>query len=306
MNPQPHSGAFQDAKYFPCHQPPGFLAAQSVGRYAVQSLHQELAAYPKPGLVSPVDSGSHQDMDASLFFRSLFSLRRYYREIALAGLYGASFQDLMQLGVTAETRMLKATQGINTHRGAIFNLGLLAAAAGHLQQTNVSLEQEALGVEVRTRWGDAIREHGKSLSKTSHGRLVASRYGVGGAIHEASTGFPHLFKVGLPALQKSLAYGVDPNRAAVQCLFSLMAVLPDTNLLYRGGESGFAFAQASAHAFLAAGGVHRHDWQKHAVEIHRQFVNLNLSPGGSADLLAATLFVDRLQRFATGCKGGSS
>jgi triphosphoribosyl-dephospho-CoA synthase len=76
-----------------------------------------------------------------------------------------------------------------------------------------------------------------------------------------------------------------------------MAVLPDTNLLYRGGESGFAFAQVSARVFLAEGGVHRLDWQKHALDIHQQFVNLNLSPGGSADLLAATLFVNRLQSF---------
>ena len=190
---------------------------------------------------------------------------------------------------------MMATRGVNTHRGAIFNLGLLAAAAGHLQEAGLSRLNDALGAAVTARWGDAIRAHGKSLPDTSHGSQVATRYAVGGALHEAASGFPHLFGVGLPALQKSLGKGADPNRAAVQCLFSLMAVLTDTNLLYRGGESGLTFAKKSARAFLAEGGVHSSDWQSHAGEIHRQFVDRNLSSGGSADLLAATLFVNRLQ-----------
>lgn len=295
MNQQPYSNHRQWPYPLSCRQGIGRQVPQMIGRFAVQSLHQELAAYPKPGLVSPVDSGSHQDMDASIFFRSLFSLRNYFREIALAGGQGASFALLKQLGIAAEERMMVATQGVNTHRGAIFNLGLLAAAAGHLQGANLPLQKDALGAVVSARWGEAIRQHGKSLSHRSHGSQVASRYTVGGALLEASSGFPHVFGVGLPVLQKSLARGADPNSAAVQCIFSLMEVLADTNLLYRGGESGLTFAQKSARTFLAAGGVYRPDWKKHANDIHRQFVCRNLSPGGSADLLAATLFVNRLQ-----------
>ena len=286
-----------------CRDRAGRQAPQTLGRFALQSLHQELAAYPKPGLVSPVDCGSHRDMDAALFFRSLFSLRRYFCDVALAGMHSASFALLKQLGISAEERMLKATQGVNTHRGAIFNLGLLAAAAGHLHDDDQSLQKDALRDVVMNRWGAAIRQHGQSLPKLSHGSLVASRYGVGGALHEAACGFPHLFDVGLPTLQKSLERGVDPNSAAVQCLFSLMEVLPDTNLLYRGGDSGLRFAHESARSFLAEGGVHRIGWQEHAVDIHRQFVALNLSPGGSADLLAATLFVNRLQSWQVSLPG---
>jgi triphosphoribosyl-dephospho-CoA synthase len=278
-----------------CQHRAGRHASQTIGRYALQSLHQELAAYPKPGLVSPVDSGSHKDMDAALFFRSLFSLRKYFCDIARAGAHRASFALLKQLGITAEERMLKATQGVNTHRGAIFNLGLLAASAGHLYEAGLPLQKDALRNVVRSRWGNAIRQHGKSLPQVSHGSQVASRYGAGGALHEAASGFPHLFEIGLPTLQQSLERGADPNSAAVQSLFSLIEVLPDTNLLYRGGESGLRFAQESAKGFLAEGGVYRVGWQKNAVEIHRQFVDLNLSPGGSAVLLAATVFVNRLQ-----------
>jgi triphosphoribosyl-dephospho-CoA synthase len=268
--------------------------ARTIGHFALQSLYLELSAYPKPGLVSPIDSGSHRDMDASLFFRSLFSLRRYFCDIAEAGMRGESFATLKSLGLIAEKRMFKATCGINTHRGAIFNLGLLAAAAGHFQAHESSQPTSPLGALVCSLWGDAIRKHGESLPQESHGRLMTSRYGVGGALQEAMYGFPHVFKVGLPALQRSLDKGADQNSATVQCLFSLIEVVPDTNLLYRGGECGLNYAQKAARSFLDEGGVHRPEWQAHAVDVHQNFIRKNLSPGGSADLLAASLFVHRL------------
>jgi len=271
------------------------LGCRKVGLYAIQALYQELATYPKPGLVSPVDSGSHRDMNASLFFRSLFSLRRYFQDIALAGEGNPAFEVLKQIAIKAEQRMMKATHGINTHRGAIFNLGLLAAGAGYSQKKRLPLQGEALGAIVRSKWGEAIKQHGERLPKVSHGSLVASRYGAGGALEEAFSGFPHVFNLGLPALQESLSKGVDTKEASVQSLFNLISILPDTNLLYRGGMQGLQFAQDSARSFIDQGGVHRPDWRKHAVAIHQEFIRRNLSPGGSADLLAATLFVNRLQ-----------
>ena len=267
-----------------------------IGQLALRTLHQELSAYPKPGLVSPVDSGSHQDMDAATFFRSLVSLRRYFVEIARAGSCDADFAELNVLGRAAESRMMQATGGINTHRGGIFNLGLIAAAAGAMRARGCGFQGEALGRFVRETWGARIRAHGSSLPKTSHGAEVALRHGSGGAIEEAAGGFPHVFGVGLPALQASLSSGASLHDATVQCLFALLAVLPDSNLLYRGGTEGLSFAQGAARAFLAAGGVHHPGWRPLAVELHREFVRRNLSPGGSADLLAATLFVHWLQR----------
>lgn len=285
-----------------CRTPGGGPAAvtaresRTIGSYALQSLHQELAAYPKPGLVSPVDSGSHRDMDAALFFRSLFSLRRYFCEVAAAGGQRAEFAELKRLAIAAEQRMLLATAGVNTHRGAIFNLGLLAAAAGSLRAEGRLLSADAIAGRVRSLWGDAIRAHGATLPKTSHGGQVATRYKVGGALQEAAAGFPHVFELALPAWLECQALGIEPNRAAVQCLFVLMSRLADTNLLYRGGEAGLQFARRNAGEFVAGGGVFRTGWQDRAVVIHRRFVAQNLSPGGSADLLAATLFVGRLLR----------
>lgn len=267
---------------------------QSIGRAALQALHQELSTYPKPGLVSPVDSGSHDDMDASTFFRSLFALRGYFCEIALAGMTGAPFGTMQRLGIAAEERMLRATQGVNTHRGAIFNLGLLAAGAGFLIGKGVLPDRNSFGRVICEHWGGAILRHGESLPKTSHGSLVALRYGSGGARAEAAAGFPHLFGLALPELETSLRQGMSIQSAAIQCLFRLIAELPDSNLLYRGGEQGLAFARKVAGEFLAAGGVNNDQWREHATAIHHQFVERKLSPGGSADLLAATLFVHRL------------
>jgi len=117
----------------PCtaHHPlAGRLTPQAIGRAATLALHDELALAPKPGLVTFADPGSHADMDAYTFMRSLFALRRYFVRIAALGVQGAPFHELQQCGINAESRMMAATGGVNTHRGAIFMLGLLCAAAG--------------------------------------------------------------------------------------------------------------------------------------------------------------------------------
>ena len=267
---------------------------QLIARAAINALYQELCAYPKPGLVSLIDSGSHQDMDASTFMTSMSSLRTYFQGIALAGMRNAGFDELRCFGLKAESRMLKATKNINTHRGAIFTLGLLAAAAGFLINRSQSVEGHILSHVVRERWGNDILLS-TPCKPCSHGTLVASQYGVAGAREEAAAGFPHVFNLGLPALQKSLLKGVDFHSAIIQSFFSLMAVLPDNNLLFRGGKEGLLCAQVAAQSFLDEGGVYRENWQECARHIHHEFVARHLSPGGSADLLAATLFIHRLQ-----------
>ncbi len=267
-----------------------------IGLLALDAMRDELRCYPKPGLVSPVDNGSHADMDADLFLRSLLALQDYFPAIAAAGAEDASFARLQALGLTAENDMLRATGGVNTHRGAIFCLGLLAAAAGRRLARGERLTARALGTTVNNQWGKAILAAARTTDRcpNSHGSRMAQRYGLGGARAEAAAGFPHVFDVGLPALRQALRQTADDERAKVQCFFSLMAVLPDTNLLYRGGPAGLAFARHAALGFLAAGGIHHPAWRARARALHAQFMRRRLSPGGSADLLAATLFVHHL------------
>lgn len=269
----------------------GILRSREVSRIALHALYDELCLYPKPGLVSKIDTGSHHDMNAAMFVRSLFSLRYYFAAIYLAGARNAPFADLRLLGLEAEQRMLRATDGINTHRGAIFNLGILCATVGQWDRMLRKTDFSQLGM---TSWAEEIKTADATAIQNTHGSIVCREYAVGGARGEAAAGFPHVFKVGLPALRWARKIGVSENDARTQAFFAILASLDDTNLLHRGGAHGLAYARGVANDFLTAGGVAAADWKIHTATIHHGFVQRRLSPGGSADLLAATLFVDRI------------
>jgi triphosphoribosyl-dephospho-CoA synthase len=257
----------------------------------VRSLYTELALHPKPGLVSPVDNGSHDDMTAATFMRSLFALRHYFIRITRAGMEHASFLTLTQLGVAAEQRMLLATGGVNTHRGAIFCLGLLCAAIGSCRAHGMALSAPAIRAALVARWGEALAAHTHPETADSHGLRVALRYAASGAREEAARGLPSVFDVALPALLQALAAGRGARRARIDALFALMGNISDTNLYYRGGANGALTVRRHALDFLARGGTADPDWEVRALECHNLFVASKLSPGGAADLLAAACLV---------------
>jgi triphosphoribosyl-dephospho-CoA synthase len=269
------------------------LTPEKIGRLAIGALYREVALAPKPGLVNPMDSGSHTDMDFSTFVRSLQALRGYFPAISRLGMQTPTYAQLQCCGVDAEQRMLQATNGINTHRGAIFNLGLLCAAAGADIAQAGSCSAESISRRVADLWGPAIVATAKTVSD-SHGAVVQRRYGSGGARTEAAAGFPSAISIGLPAYRAALAQTHCPQQAAVQCFFALMAELEDTNLLWRGGRPGLDFAREAATTFLTRGGVHAPDWQYQAQALHAKFVARRLSPGGSADLLGVVLFLESI------------
>jgi triphosphoribosyl-dephospho-CoA synthase len=269
------------------------VALKATGRAAVVALYDELALAPKPGLVSFVDNGSHHDMDARTFMRSLFSLRLYFPRLVALGASGSRFEDLEREGIQAEARMLAATGGINTHRGAIFCLGLLCASAGALMAQSVPLDAPALRRELMARWGAALCERAPR-SSSAHGAVASRRFGLRSAGVEAALGFSVLFETTLPALLAAQARGASPTEARLQALFETIAVLDDTNLVHRGGLAGLHYAQQAARHFLAEGGVLRPDALAHARSVHADFVARRLSPGGAADMLAAACWAQRV------------
>jgi triphosphoribosyl-dephospho-CoA synthase len=268
--------------------------ATAIGARAVVALYRELCLEPKPGLVGMTGTGSHRDMDAHTLVRSLSALRPGLVALARAGLEQRPFSRLRAVGLQAEARMLAATGGINTHRGALFSLGLLAAAAGRRTAVGAPLTAEEVAMEVRFAYGAAILA-ARDPAADTHGERVRRRFGGGGAREEAAAGFPTLRRVALPAYRAARRGGAGEEAAGVQTLFTLIATLHDTNLLHRGGAKGLAHARAAASTFLAAGGVHRPRWRTAVHRIGAGFVARSLSPGGAADLLAATLFLDRLE-----------
>lgn len=277
-------------------EPEARLIARDIALLAVRSLYRELALYPKPGLVSFNDNGAHLDMDAATFMRSLFALRGYFAAIATAGMAEAGFAELQRLGLAAEARMLRATRGINTHRGAIFTHGILAAAAGCAAARNIDPCDDNLRAIVVANWSRELRAIAVAAAATpSHGQLMAARHGVGGARGEALHGFPSVFEVALPGLRSALARGAETEHALLHTFFVLLASTTDTNVLYRGGTEGLQFIQAQAGEFLERGSVFELGWQARAESLHRSCSARKLSPGGCADLLAATWFVHQLQ-----------
>ncbi|MDB5934285.1 MAG: putative 2-(5-triphosphoribosyl)-3-dephosphocoenzyme-A synthase [Massilia sp.] len=260
-------------------------------RIAVRCLYTELTLYPKPGLVSRVDNGSHTDMTAVTFMRSMFALRHYFALICAAGIDDAPFAVLKQLGIEAEARMLTATGGINTHRGAIFSLGMLCAAIGRARAQGVALSADALRAVMLIRWGEELTAHTRPAATDSHGLQVADKHAASGAREEGALGLPSVFEVGLPALRRTLAAGRGMHHARIDALFALMAHVSDTNVYHRGGSEGAATVKREAANFIALGGTAHPQWHDYALDCHRILVGQKLSPGGAADLLAATCMV---------------
>ena len=270
--------------------------AHRLAHLAVRSLYAELVLYPKPGLVSLRDNGAHSDMNAATFVRSLFSLRRYFVEIALAGMRSAAMAELRVLGLAAESRMLQATGQINTHRGAIFALGVLVASAGLASSYGYPPSDTTLRNMIALRWRrDLVAVLAPAASGPTHGQQVAARYGASGARGEAIDGFPAVFDVALPALRFAMSRGADARCVQLHAFFALLARIDDTNVLYRGGTEAARRLKAGAADFLAAGSVFAADWEQRAERLHRWSSRVRLSPGGCADLLAGAVFVDQWQ-----------
>ncbi len=264
--------------------------AAEIDALAIAALERELACYPKPGLVSLVDTGSHSDMDASTFMASIGALRGYFGEMAEAGAEGAGFAELNAIGRRAEARMFAATGGVNTHRGAVFSLGLVAAAAGRGPRNAAEICRS-----VAELWGEDILAAGRAARQPSHGAEVRARYGAPGARDEAAAGFPTVLGHALPAFRVAARAGACLNDSMVQAFFAIVASLEDNNLLYRGGPRALERGQRLALEVLGQGGVLAPRWGERAVAAHRSFVARRMSPGGAADLLAVAVLLASLE-----------
>ena len=265
--------------------------ARNLGDLAVRSLLDEVETTPKPGLVDRRNSGSHRDMDISTFRTSAASLAPYFHRCAAIGMETreetaeATFPLLRQAGLEAEQVMYRATKGINTHKGAIFTMGLLCGAAGRLWNGEGTWDPEALCREVSAMTAKAMEEDRKKPGNTAGARLYA-QLGIRGIRGEAAMGLPSVSGLGLPLYRQLRAGGMDRNEAGVRTLLQLIARVEDTNMIARGGLSG-AKAGAAACAELLA-----REYTLADVEaLDDWFIAQNLSPGGCADLLAAIYFL---------------
>ena len=287
-----------------------------IARDACRALLYEVCTTPKPGLVDRANSGSHRDMDIFTFMDSAAALQPYFRRCAEIGMdfrrcgeTGMSSPNtgqpskndtgmvrlLREAGAAAERDMLSVTGGVNTHKGAIFSMGIACAALGRTDHSRWSDPEAVLaecGRIATALAGDdfakldrMIESQGKdSLAESSLtvGEKLYLQYGIRGVRGQAMDGFPAVLHAGLPVLERELAAGADLNRAGSVAMLAILCADTDTNLIARGGlQTALAVTgqvtdllektPSPAEAVISA--------------LDRQFIEDDLSPGGSADLL---------------------
>ena len=268
--------------------------AERLADLAVQALIDEADLSPKPGLVDRRGNGAHHDLHLGLMHASANALWPAFKAMAEAALEIGEVarplrETLGQLGRDGEAEMLRVTGGVNTHRGAIWALGLLTAAAA-LAADAPEARRIADTAAALARLSDpATPNH-----SDSHGARVCRTYGVLGAREQAQHGFPAVLEQGLPQLLASRRDGAGEQNARLDALLAIMSGLTDTCVLHRAGLEGLTRMQAGARAVLADGGASSLAGRRLLRELDRDMLALHASPGGAADLLAATLFLDRM------------
>ena len=314
-----------------------FPAVEKLAALAVNALLREVHVTPKPGLVDEANSGSHDDMDLPLMEKSAESLRSYFETAVRIGIETAGLQSedtfplLRAAGQDVEETMFRVTNGVNTHKGAIYLFGILLGAAGRLLKSGRFSGNDVSEPEIRLiesildesrriaersvredleripelpeeyREGSAANEQTadavlisriKKETGLTAGEIIYRLYGLSGVRGEVSEGFPSV----RTALRPLLSGSVTPeqflsNDSLVRTLLQFIAEGKDTNMISRGGFEGAKKAAETVRSLLETDCPDL----KAVIHLDREFIAAHLSPGGSADLLAVTVFLATLR-----------
>jgi triphosphoribosyl-dephospho-CoA synthase len=256
---------------------------------AVQALIEEVLVTPKPALVDRRGNGAHGDLTLPLMISSAQALRPTFAALgrAAAGTpIDASLRAMLgAIGRAGESAMLESTGGVNAHRGAIWAIGLLVcAAAARPSRDPAAIARTASQIASLKDFGNVHHDR--------NGARARRAYGVGGAVSQAQLGFPHVINGALPALRAARACGRTENDARIEALLTIMSTLDDTCVLHRGGMRALAAAQDGARRVLAEGGIRTPEGRAAFERLDRDLLAYRASPGGAADLLSATIFLD--------------
>ena len=269
-------GKFSEAapKAFPTTIP--YLLA----KLATMALQSELDASPKPGLVDTIDAGAHQDMDYNLMCRSIRALHPHFVALAQLGYQEKlpTSEEIRRLGLEAEREMLLATNNVNTHKGALFAMGLVLIAAAHNYYIHGVIQEQPLRADICRLAADFPAPQG------THGDAVRRQYNVGGALAQAVAGYTDLFADWLPYLRQLKG----DTFAAHKTLLYIMTTLDDTNILHRKGAQVAFEVKEEARALLS-------NFSEAAlIKLNQRYIKENISPGGSADILSLTFLLNAI------------
>jgi len=257
----------------------------------IKSIFAEVDLYPKFGLVSRKDSGSHTDMDYQTFVKSTLAIKPYLREYILEGLKDELNPLLLQeIGQRAEKAMFRATDGVNTHKGLIFVLGLFLPVV--TKSILLNKDKEYIKDEIKRISNVIIGDYYENMDiPASHGDEVYLKYGFKGVRGEALNGFSIVF-------DSPSFYNVDSVYRDIDYLISLMSELDDTTILYRKGRETLDKVKLDMKEILTNGGYTNNKNQVN--EISNQYKKENISPGGSADLLVLKIMFEELRYLLCG------
>lgn len=258
---------------------------------AQQALLYEVGITPKPGLVDRRNNGSHRDMDFFTFQRSAVALYPYFVQCVRIGrntrkdVPTATLAALRFPGQQAEKAMLAATGGVNTHKGAIFSLGILCGALGRLERQQWREPETVLSV-CGAMAADLLQDFERPADTVGH--QLYREHGITGIRGEATAGYSAVTRIALPKLEEGMDHGLSLNDAACGALLALIAHTQDTCMIHRGG---MALAEETAKQIATLLEENPFPDRETLEALDDAFIARHLSPGGCADLLAMTLML---------------
>ena len=271
---------------------------QNIGCLVLEAMLLEANCAPAPGLVDRFNSGAHNDMDIYTFIKSSVALSPYMHNFVYMGYMHKGALDTLlafirPLGIEAEAAMFKATKGVNTQKGLIFLMGILCAAAGYVYRKYNIIKSTLVFDAVKIMCQGLVA---KELGNLPHDRKLTSgerlyhQYGIRGIRGELEDGLPIIQDIALPAYKKAISLGATDDALLIYTLLSIMTATEDTTIINRHDQDTLIMVQKSAKKLLSNDDILQLDGFDAVKDLDRQFIEQWISPGGSADLLAATHF----------------
>lgn len=278
--------------------------AKEVAQTACRALLYEVHATPKPGLVDRNNNGAHNDMDVFTFETSALSILSYFKAFVSYGILHSEedlstiLDGVRPIGLEAEIEMRRATGNVNTHKGAIFSMGILCTALGILYGRGIPYDRDILSrvcASISSGLMDEFSSDANDGGRTGSAGITAGRRswkkaGIGGIRQEAAAGYPTVFRTALPRLCGLLEQGLSLNDAGILTLIDIMAETDDTNIINRSSVGKMRSIQSEMHD-LAASCPEKRNYRQILTNLDDRFIRQHISPGGSADLLAMTYFL---------------
>lgn len=271
-----------------------------IAGYAIEAMLYEVSAYPSPGLVSSISRGAHVDMDHYTFIKSTSILSKYMVRFAEEGYSNRTpkeiFKAIRAIGIEAESEMFKGTEGVNTHKGMIFLLGISCAAVTKAINDKKSFgEIQGIIKQMTKGLVQAELSHMNEEKATSHGEKLFLQHKVEGIRGQVEKGIPLVFGYSLGVYKENKALKL--NDRLIHTLLCIMMHCEDSNVLHRHSMDTLKNVQKKATQIIFLGGMTTESGRAAIETLNKEFIKDYISPGGSADLLAVTVFFNSVEEY---------